>query len=329
MPNTRNDSFYVLLAKFDLCIWKKDIAHNQYLYLSKGTAKLYGIPKTVLLKHPDAWLEVVHPDDLAMVRTSAEKLESIPTEVDITYRIFKPNGSMRWIRDLKRSFADETGIVVTVEGLAEDITHRKNIEEQLIINEKRYRFYFENNPKPMWVYDCQTLQFLEVNKAAISTYGFSREEFLNMKITDIRPQEEVSRLLKSVSKLKAGMNHSRTWTHLNKKGEYFKVEIAGYVFTTGQQKKELVVVNDVTNIANFAEKIETIAHYTSHEVRKPLANILALTSLMKEEKDLKRKEELCDTLASCAQELDEVLKRAAEIIRSKKSNNSLFESMFQ
>src|SRR5688572_24470470 len=59
------------------------------------------------------------------------------------------------------------------------------LQSQLAENEKRYRELFEGNPHPMWVYDPGTLQFLTVNPAAIARYGYSREEFLAMKITDI------------------------------------------------------------------------------------------------------------------------------------------------
>ena len=44
---------------------------------------------------------------------------------------------------------------------------------------------FENNPQPMWIFDSETLVFLEVNNAAIVHYGYSKEEFLALKISDI------------------------------------------------------------------------------------------------------------------------------------------------
>ena len=64
--------------------------------------------------------------------------------------------------------------------------------------EQRYRLLFERHPLPMWVYDAQTLRFLAVNDAAVRHYGYSREEFLAMAITDIRPAEEVQQLLASI-----------------------------------------------------------------------------------------------------------------------------------
>lgn len=328
MSRTLPDYSAELLAKFGLHVWKINLKTFQFDYVSKGLPQLYGLTKNHLMANPNLWLESVLPEDRDRVLTASQKLLEQVGDSDLIYRIQKPLGNIIWIRDLKRSYADESGEIAYIEGIVEDITQRKIMDERLAISEKRYRLYFENNPKPMWVYDCQTLQFLEVNRAAELQYGYSKGEFKSMKITDIRPLDEVPRLLEAVGKLRSGMHHSRTWTHQNKKGDSFKVEIAGYVFTDGMQKKELVVVNDITNVVHFAARLERYAHYTSHEVRKPLANILALVALMKIEQDPKQKEHLCDTLAACARELDLVLKQAADSIREKSTENSLFESMF-
>lgn len=54
---------------------------------------------------------------------------------------------------------------------------------------------FAKNAHAMWVYDRETLAFLEVNEAAIQKYGYSRTEFLALTIADIRPQEDVPELM--------------------------------------------------------------------------------------------------------------------------------------
>src|SRR5918996_1051044 len=49
---------------------------------------------------------------------------------------------------------------------------------------------FESHPLPMWVYDVETLRFLAVNDAALRRYGYTRDEFLQLTITDIHPPED-------------------------------------------------------------------------------------------------------------------------------------------
>src|SRR5438477_3832403 len=67
---------------------------------------------------------------------------------------------------------------------------RDAYETKLRASEDRYRLLFDHNPLPMWVYDVDTLEFLEVNSAAIRQYGYSRREFLDMRLTAIREPEE-------------------------------------------------------------------------------------------------------------------------------------------
>src|SRR4029077_12288347 len=77
---------------------------------------------------------------------------------------------------------------------------RKIAECELRESEERYRTLFESNPNPMWVYDLETLSFLAVNAAAVRHYGYSQGEFLTMTLKDIRPSEEVPRLMEDLGK---------------------------------------------------------------------------------------------------------------------------------
>ena len=76
---------------------------------------------------------------------------------------------------------------------------RKITVDALRETESSFRELFLSNPNPMWVYDLESLAFLDVNNAAIAHYGYSREEFLSMTIQDIRPAEDVPRLLDNVA----------------------------------------------------------------------------------------------------------------------------------
>lgn len=114
-------------------------------------------------------------------------------------------------------------------------------------SEQRHRELFEANPHPMWVYDLETLEFLEVNDAAIYQYGFSREEFLDMTIKDIRPPEDVVRLLRNVAKVTEGLNDTGSvWRHRTKGGRLLDVEIMSHFLLFKGRRAELVLAHDVT-----------------------------------------------------------------------------------
>lgn len=88
----------------------------------------------------------------------------------------------------------------SVNGLSvyfKDITDRKLSEILLTASEKKYSELFHLSPLPMWVYDTESLEFIDVNDAAVKHYGYSHTEFLAMTILDIRPAEDIAILEKS------------------------------------------------------------------------------------------------------------------------------------
>jgi two-component system cell cycle sensor histidine kinase/response regulator CckA len=109
-----------------------------------------------------------------------------------------------------------------------------------------FQILFTNNPQPMWVYDLKTLFFLEVNDAAVAHYGYSRDEFLRMRLTDVRPKEDVPRLLDELAKVRQGFQHSGNWKHILKGGQRIDVEIISHNLIFGGHEAELVVIRDIT-----------------------------------------------------------------------------------
>lgn len=105
----------------------------------------------------------------------------------------------------------------------------------------------------MWVYDLETLRFLEVNNAAVATYRYSREEFLEMTIADIRPPEDRDALLKSVASVTEGYGASGVWRHCLKSGQIIYVDIAGHTVTWEDRQAELITARDVSRLV-LAEK---------------------------------------------------------------------------
>ncbi|MCL5611548.1 MAG: PAS domain S-box protein [Chloroflexi bacterium] len=111
---------------------------------------------------------------------------------------------------------------------------------------KNFRLLFDNNPLPMWVYDLETLSFLDVNAAAVELYGYSRDEFLKLRITDIRPPEDVKRVKKHAQARRPRLQHSGEWRHCKKDGSIIHVEITSHKLTYEGRKAVLVSAKDIT-----------------------------------------------------------------------------------
>src|SRR5260370_11157602 len=91
----------------------------------------------------------------------------------------------------------------------------------------RYLSLFILNPEPMWVYDVETLQILDVNEAALQHYGYSRLEFHALTVKDLRPAEDVAKFLEL---LPDTPNFDRTgpWRHKLKDGSIIQVLITSH-----------------------------------------------------------------------------------------------------
>jgi PAS domain S-box-containing protein len=119
-----------------------------------------------------------------------------------------------------------------------------SLSEKSLNDDVSFRILFMNNPQPMWVYDRKGNRFLEVNHAAIHRYGYSRDEFLAMRLEGSLLPKEVSRLLEDVASM--GPRYTGQWRHTLKNGNLIDVEITSHPLIFRATQAELVVAHDVT-----------------------------------------------------------------------------------
>ncbi len=167
-----------------------------------------------------------------------------------------------------RLVTSEGDVPVSVLVSGEDITEQRKIEDALRSSEKQYRLLYENNPIPMWVYDLDNLSFLSVNEAAVIHYGYSREEFLSMTIKDIRPPEDIPRLLENIAKVSVGLDISGVWRHCKKDGTVIFVEIISHTIIFNGRRAEIVLSNDITERKKTAEALHKIREDLEIRVQK-------------------------------------------------------------
>ncbi|MGM0579414.1 MAG: PAS domain S-box protein [Bacteroidota bacterium] len=198
-----------------------------------------------------------------------------------------------------------------------------NIERNKILvnlrkSEQRYSNLFHFSPLPMWVFDRETLKFLDVNDAAIEHYGYSYDEFLNMDITQIRPEEDMPALNESMKRIRKSHENifHGEFTHIKKNGEHIRVEIRSNSFEYKGRKAQIILVNDVTErnrhieaVEKQNEKLKDIAWTQSHVVRAPLARLMGLVNLLNDDKVSEdKKNDFYEHIQKSAEELDEIIK---------------------
>jgi two-component system, cell cycle sensor histidine kinase and response regulator CckA len=171
-------------------------------------------------------------------------------------------------------------------------------------SEERYRLLFEQHPLPLWVYDAETLDFLAVNDAAVRHYGYTREEFLGMKITAIRPPEDVDALLSNLrTKDGVGSPLPGSWRHRKKDGTVIDVEITAGRVVFGGRDAALVLAHDVSERRRLeerlaeAEKMEAIGRLAggvAHDFNNLLTVITGYAQILLARGQDERRDELTE-----------------------------------
>ena len=132
---------------------------------------------------------------------------------------------------------------------------RKKSQMQLLASETKYRQIFYNNPSPMYIYDIDTLQILECNEAAVKKYQYTKEEFTNLTIVDLRPDDrKVLPVITDEEELKNLL--SAPLPHKTKNGEILMVEISFYHIEMEGRHVRQVQINDVTEKIKLQEQLE-------------------------------------------------------------------------
>ena len=201
----RMDGFQFLKAvKQDATLQSVPFVFHTSIYTAEQDAELaFSLGADALIEKPKS------PDAFWNEFTAALDTHAASEQQPIHAGLSERGGN--YLENYSRVVASKLEIKVReLEAAIADLERTKAIAQE---GEERYRLLFENNPHPMWVYDLESLAFLAVNDAAIHNYGYSREEFLSMTISDIRPPEDVPALLKKISAPSEGFDAAGIWRH--------------------------------------------------------------------------------------------------------------------
>jgi PAS domain S-box-containing protein len=186
-------------------------------------------------------------------------------------------------------------MLMTVAGQIGPLLDRRGAEEALQQSEERARLLFATIPHPAFVFDRTTLEFLEVNEAALQQYGYTREEFRLMKVTDIRPMEDASKVVQHLQQHPGYKGCAGQWKHRTKDGRMLDAEIHFHYLDYDGHKACLSIAQDVTERNHLeielrqAQKLEAVgglAAGIAHEINTPIQfvgdNIRFLTDAFKD-----------------------------------------------
>jgi PAS domain S-box-containing protein len=214
---------------------------------SPAAQRLFGWKaEEVLGKRFSDWQFVV-PDDIEAVSRVGQRQNEGQEHHGISRnRNYTKLGTILHCEWYNSALYSDAGKLISVLSLVLDVTVATRIEEALRKSEAQYRLLFEANPHAMWVFDLTTLRFLAVNDAAVRHYGYSRAEFLDMTIKDIRPPEDVEALEEYLTSDPAEIEHAGEWRHQKKDGTIINVDVTTSRLSFAGRPAEFVLVHDIT-----------------------------------------------------------------------------------
>lgn len=173
-----------------------------------------------------------------------------------------------------------------------DVTNLKRREQS-------FRLLFESNPMPMWVFDIETKNFLGVNDAAVSHYGYDRASFLTMKLQDIWPEDEWEEHTRALGRIGDVYQSGRNWRHVKADGSEIEVLTFGRRVPFEGRDSFLVSAVDITERRKAEARIAYMAH---HDALTDLANRVMFQDRLRH--DLERSRLVNKNLAVLCIDLD-------------------------
>jgi len=237
------EKYRLLMKATSDAVYDYDLVSNHIEW--NENLRLFGYEPSDVEPGLEWWANRIHPSDKEASLASLDAaIRGNDGLFSSTYRFRCADGSYRVVIDKGFVLKNSEGHPLRLVGAMQDV----HIYEQI----------FNRNPHPMWVFHRESLRFLAVNEMAIRLYGYSREEFLSMDLTEIRPPEDVPLLRASV--LSADREHEglTIWRHFSKATKLIHVEVRTQEFDFFGVPARMALITDVTRrIAVESELRET------------------------------------------------------------------------
>ncbi len=138
--------------------------------------------------------------------------------------------------------------------LFEETAVEDNLERIINKRGRMFEILIQNNPEPIFIYDTENLRFIEANEAALSLYGYRKDEFLQMDLTDLYTPEDIQTLLDPSNMAAKGGKFTGPYKHTKKDGSYIFVEISKIAFKYNEKDAHFNIIRDVTGKLELEKK---------------------------------------------------------------------------
>jgi len=189
-----------------------------------------------------------------------------PFECDVLN--YSKNGRRFWFRIQGQPQINEKGTLIGYFALQTDITGEKDAEYLIKQSEEKYRNLFDYNPSNIIIWDPETFKILEVNNKATEEYGYTKEEFLNINMLDLRAESEYDKIkLVAHSFIQNNsISYNGVWNHIKKNGESMLMNYASHAVNYGGKSAVLALGENITSKVKLEKALEEERNKKQYEI---------------------------------------------------------------
>jgi len=230
----------------DEVFFSVDTINLRVIQISNGCEKLYGHKACEFLENNRLWFELIHPDDRHIVAEEDEILQR-GEKVNNQYRIIHKDQSIRWVENKIIPCLDETGRLARIDGIACDITARKEAEEKHRQSEAWYRQIVESAQEGIWTIDEKEKTNF-VNQKMADILGYTPQEMMGKELYDFMDDEGKAYAIACMERRRRGSKENLDIRYKTKNGEDVWANISAnpIIDETGKYKGALAMVTDIT-----------------------------------------------------------------------------------
>ena len=301
--------------------WEFWISPNdQMIYCSPSCERITGYSATEFVVNSHLLFDIIHPEDLLMYQEHKKKEQLAHIcDHEFQYRIFKKDGSIRWIGHLCQPVYDDSGILRGIRGSNKDITARKKMEELLTTSNQKYKLLSENITDGIFI--CKNGRFEYLNKSIYDIFGYSGKEMEGMKLTQLilaDSHEELENFLYT------NFNHNKSCNIevICLKKDFTSVFVEILLNYVSKDKMIYGVVHDITEKKQFQKSMvkaiiqteeKERAHFSKelHDGLGPLLSTIKLYLQWSERPNINKSRE--EIIGKAGEILEEALTTVKEI----------------
>ena len=229
-------------------LWMESLENEQLLYVSPVYEKIWGRTCQSLYDNPGSFMQTILPEDRPhFSRYLSQQRQGNFYEIE--YRITRPDGTVRWIRNRSFPIRNANGKLYRTAGMAEDITERKHTEITLRKNEDRYRALYEDN-RDMYFTITEDGTILSVNDFGAGQLGYTAGELVGQSVLSIFYEEDKDKVQKQLFACLQSPRKRHTWElrKVRKDGSMLWVREHAHVIKDDNNKTGILVVcRDITH----------------------------------------------------------------------------------